>query len=195
MPLEQIIVGGESRARNRTILNIFSFVNIGERAGSGFPLILKAAKEYNYPEPELFNRYNPDVTKLTVYIKKITSEEKLTFESGNLTIESENLTFEGGNLTFEDENLTIESENLTIESKTTNELFKIVNNSNHKNKIKEKLIKIIVLLFEKDYWSRNNVKQILNCSSGTSFNLINYLLELDMVEPVSGHGKGKYKFK
>ena len=41
MPLEQIIVGGESRARNRTILNIFSFVNIGERARSGFPLILK----------------------------------------------------------------------------------------------------------------------------------------------------------
>ena len=41
MPLEQIMVGGESRARNRTILNIFSFVNIGERAGSGFPLILK----------------------------------------------------------------------------------------------------------------------------------------------------------
>ena len=89
----------------------------------------------------------------------------------------------------------IRDENLTIESKTTNELFKKINNSNHKNNVKEKLTKIITSLFEKEYWSRNDVKQILNCSSGTSFNIINYLLELDMVEPISGHGKGKYRFK
>lgn len=55
MPLKQIMLGGESKARNRTILNIFSFVNIGERAGSGYPLILNAAKERNYSNLKVFN--------------------------------------------------------------------------------------------------------------------------------------------
>ena len=71
MPLEQIMLGGESKARNRTILNIFSFVNIGERVGSGYHLILKTTKEGNYHISEVYDMFNPDVTKITIFIKKL----------------------------------------------------------------------------------------------------------------------------
>lgn len=92
MPLEQIMLGGESKARNRTILNIFSFVNIGERAGSGYPLILNAAKEGNYPTPEVYDKFNPDVTKLTIFIKKLPlKDEKLGNNTEILGNEDKNL--------------------------------------------------------------------------------------------------------
>lgn len=76
MPLEQIMLSGEPKARNKTILNIFSFVNIGERAGSGYPSIINAAKDGNYPTPEVYDKFNPDVTKLTIFIKKLASHDE-----------------------------------------------------------------------------------------------------------------------
>lgn len=74
LPLEQIYIGGQSKARNKTILNMFSFVNIGERAGSGFPLILKATKESNFPSPIIYDQFNPDCTILTIFITKVDSK-------------------------------------------------------------------------------------------------------------------------
>ena len=76
IPLNKILLGGTSKARNRTILNIFSYVNIGERAGSGYPLILNATKEGNYPTPELYDEFNPDGTKLIIFIKKIILQDE-----------------------------------------------------------------------------------------------------------------------
>lgn len=63
-PLEKMILGGDSQARNKNILKIFSLVNIGERAGSGFPLILSATEDENLPTPTIEESFNPSQTKL-----------------------------------------------------------------------------------------------------------------------------------
>lgn len=69
IPKNIALLGGTSKARNKNILDIFSYINIGERGGTGIPLIMTATKEENYPNPILEDSFNPDETKLTIYIK------------------------------------------------------------------------------------------------------------------------------
>ena len=42
LPIEQIYQGGESKARNQRMQNMFRMIGYGENLGSGFPLILNA---------------------------------------------------------------------------------------------------------------------------------------------------------
>lgn len=66
MPAEDAFRGGESDARNKTILKMWSLVGVGERAGSGIPAIASACEEFGFPKPELYDEYNPDRTHLII---------------------------------------------------------------------------------------------------------------------------------
>ena len=163
MPIEQIMLGGESKARNRTILNIFSFVNIGERAGSGYHLILKATKEGNYPIPEIYDKFNSDVTKLTIFIKKLPpQDEKLGNETKNL-----------GN-------------NISIPN--------IIDNLKVKQDVKNNL-KTLHNYFKDEIFGNINIQERLKVNKNTATSYIKTLIDNNLIESVTGHGKGKYKFK
>lgn len=71
MSLTKISLRGKVKVKVIIVLNIFSFVNIGEHVGSGYPLILKTTKERNYHISEVYDMFNPDVTKITIFIKKL----------------------------------------------------------------------------------------------------------------------------
>lgn len=62
--------GGESDARNKTIQKMFSLVGIGERAGSGLPLILDTMKSLKYKLPTLNDSFKPERTKLVLHLEK-----------------------------------------------------------------------------------------------------------------------------
>lgn len=70
MPVEKMFKGGESNARNKTILKMFNLVGIGERAGSGFPQIVKACREFYNNEPGISDSFKPDRTTLTIFSVK-----------------------------------------------------------------------------------------------------------------------------
>ena len=67
LPLEQIYQGGESKARNQRIQNMFRMIGYGENLGSGFPLILNAWNEKHWMKPELFEQPELMQVKLTLY--------------------------------------------------------------------------------------------------------------------------------
>lgn len=54
-------------------------------------------------------------------------------------------------------------------------------------------------LFEKfgfeEVFGRSVAMELLNLKSSGASKLLSNLLQADIIEPVSGHGKGKYKFK
>ena len=54
-------------------------------------------------------------------------------------------------------------------------------------------------LFEKfgfdEIFGRSAIMELLELKSSGASKLISNLIQSDMIEPVSGHGKGKYKFK
>lgn len=64
MPLEQIYEGGNSKARNPRIQNMFCMVGFGENIGFGFPKIIAAWNETQWGEPKLKNKVELDEVEL-----------------------------------------------------------------------------------------------------------------------------------
>ena len=72
LPLEHIYMGGESKARNQRIQNMFRMIGYGENLGSGFPLTLNAWNEKHWIKPELIEQPELMQVKLTLYFEKKT---------------------------------------------------------------------------------------------------------------------------
>lgn len=64
--LDTAVGGGVSDPRNSTILKMFNFIDIGERAGSGIPNIYRVWKEEGWASPEYTELMNPDRTVLSL---------------------------------------------------------------------------------------------------------------------------------
>lgn len=69
IPLEQIYHGGESKARNQRMQNMFRMIGYGENLGSGFPLILNAWNERHWMKPELVEQVQLLQVKLILHIQ------------------------------------------------------------------------------------------------------------------------------
>ena len=69
LPIEQIYQGGESKARNQRMQNMFRMIGYGENPGSGFPLILNAWNEKHWIRPELVEQPELMQVKLTLYFE------------------------------------------------------------------------------------------------------------------------------
>ena len=69
LPIEQIYRGGESKARNQRMQNMFRMIGYGENLGSGFPLILNAWNEKYWLKPELLEQLDLMQVKLTLHIQ------------------------------------------------------------------------------------------------------------------------------
>lgn len=65
------MVGGESDPRNKSLMNMFNLINIGERAGSGVPNIFNVWNDEGFVEPEIEERFDSERTVLTLsFVKK-----------------------------------------------------------------------------------------------------------------------------
>ena len=64
--MKAALSGGVSDPRNATMAKIFSFVEIGERAGSGLPKILAGWKACGLPEPTITESFDPDQTIMSL---------------------------------------------------------------------------------------------------------------------------------
>lgn len=68
VPVEKVIKGGYSDARNKAIMKMFSLIGYSERAGSGIPQIYAVWKENGWPEPKIIQEFNHDRTTLELEI-------------------------------------------------------------------------------------------------------------------------------
>lgn len=67
---EQMLRGGISDPRNKTLLKMFNLIGIGERAGSGVPDIYAVWEKEGWCAPEIEEQYVPDRTVLTLSLEK-----------------------------------------------------------------------------------------------------------------------------
>ena len=75
LPIEQIYQGGESKARNQRMQNMFRMIGYGENLGSGFPLILNAWNDKHWMKPELVEQPELMQVKLTLYLENETNQD------------------------------------------------------------------------------------------------------------------------
>lgn len=75
--LESIFKGGNSKSRNPRIQKMFTFIGLGEGAGSGFPKILSAWNEQNWRIPELKEDNNLNQVSLKLWMASMLPEDCL----------------------------------------------------------------------------------------------------------------------
>jgi predicted HTH transcriptional regulator len=77
---KQMLRGGISDPRNKTLMKMFNLIGIGERAGSGIPDIYQVWEDEGWAEPKFEEQYNPDRTILTLSFAK-SDDKKATIKS------------------------------------------------------------------------------------------------------------------
>jgi len=78
----QMLKGGISEPRNKTIMKMFNLIKIGERAGSGVPDIFDAWEEEGWVPPMVEEQYRPDRTILTLGFEK-NGDKKSAIKTGD----------------------------------------------------------------------------------------------------------------
>ena len=88
--LQAALSGGISDPRNSTMLKMFNFIDIGERAGSGIPNIFRVWKEQKWNAPTFTEAFDPDRITLLLPLSK-TDDKKATIKTDDKkpTIKSE----------------------------------------------------------------------------------------------------------
>lgn len=74
LPFEQIRAGGQSECRNPGVQHIFRLVGLGERAGSGYPAILRAWREQHWRSPQLREDVERQETRLVLSLESLLPE-------------------------------------------------------------------------------------------------------------------------
>ena len=69
--LDEAINGGISDPRNSGLIKMFSLINIGERAGSGLPMIFKAWIGTDFAMPDITEKENPDRVCLMLPVESL----------------------------------------------------------------------------------------------------------------------------
>lgn len=67
---DQMLKGGISDPRNKTLIKMFNLIGIGEHAGNGVPDIFAIWDEYGWDTPVIEEQFNPDRTILTLTFTK-----------------------------------------------------------------------------------------------------------------------------
>jgi predicted HTH transcriptional regulator len=71
----EALSGGVSSPRNAVILKMFNLLDIGERTGSGIPLIFKSWADEGYSKPRYAERLSPDRSALTLPLSQAAGEK------------------------------------------------------------------------------------------------------------------------
>ena len=122
---------------------------------------------------------------LEVFLRNLLLNEKNELHNRNLHISG---LLNGGKVDIESKKVDIQDKEVDIE--------RIL--SEKRSNFSIKTIVHIYRLFEKfgydEVFGRSAVMELLELKSSGASKLLSNLVEADIIEPVSGHGKGKYKF-
>lgn len=77
LPIEDIMNGGNSRARNPRIQNMLRMIGFGDNIGSGYPTILRAWKDEHWRKPTLLDRTELRQVDLTMPMISLLPESVL----------------------------------------------------------------------------------------------------------------------
>ncbi len=83
----QMLKGGISDPRNKSLMKMFNLIGIGERAGSGVPDIYSVWEDQGWEPPEVIEEYGPDRTILKLsFVKKVlikNGDKKTAIKNGD----------------------------------------------------------------------------------------------------------------
>lgn len=202
-----------SRRRNPVIADIFSRMKFMERRGSGFKKIKEAYRTAANYRPELEPKFYSNATSFRVTLYNLNYREPIVelehsapaysrlMEYQNLLLAYQNQLFEYQNQLFEEAKTGVSEGKRLFEGEKTvvseqKQLFdRTLNGLNISSNAKEKIMQLYRNFGNDLIFSRADVMQIVGVTSSPAGDLINKMKNAHLIEPVMGHGKGKYRFK
>lgn len=160
-----------STRRNPVLADVFARLGYMERQGSGFRKITEAYYAAHNFRAELEPKFYSDVTSFQVTLYNL--------NYGQTAASSENQSFEEQKPVVSGENQLFETLLLNLKAKKTT---------------KETIIKLYHQFGFDTAFARADIMQLSGVTSSPAGALIDKLKAAGFVEPVSGQGKGKYKF-
>ncbi len=157
-------------------------MNYMERRGSGFKKIKSDYRTaFNY-RPEAEPKFYSDSSSFWVTLYNLnynSSGEKVSPGNKKLAFEGKKLAFEGEKLAFEDENVAFEENvsSVLASRPTIEKTMRLFNEYGYDNP-----------------FSRADIINEFRIASSSAGYLLNKLQNVNIIESVSGHGKGKYHF-
>ena len=148
---EQMMRGGISDARNKTIMKMFNLLGYGEKAGSGIPMIIQATEEAGLPTPEVSENIEFDRTLFTIYLKpKVNLEngeapDNLKTGGSSIKTPPDNAKNAGDNARIVEDNAKIAGDNAKIagdNAENAGDNAKIVEDNAETSKNNEKFLAI-----------------------------------------------------
>lgn len=182
------------------IADIFSRMNYMERRGSGFKKIKDDYRQAVNYRPELEPRFYSDAASFWVilynlnYQVPIDGTKKQMFEDGKTVVSEQKPSVEGGKTVVSEQKPSIEGgETVVTDPKQLfeNQISKLFISA----KTKENMVQLYEQLGTGTIFSRADVMRIIGITSSPAGTLINKLRMADLLQPVAGSGKGKYRFK
>lgn len=174
-----------SKRRNPIIADIFSRMHYMERRGSGFRKIKTDYHNAINFIPELEPEFSSTPTSFFVtlynlnYCVPVKSAENMSAETEKVTFEAEKATFHMKKVAFEAEKAAFECYLSSIKANVPT---------------KEKAATLFNEYMFETIFSRADIMKKFNMASSSAGKMLNKLKDFGIIEPVSGYGKGKYRF-
>ena len=114
----------------------------------------------------------------------------------NPAIQDKNPAIQDKNPAIQDENPAIQGENPAIQDKKLDigTIKELVAKQNYFIRTEQKLLEVYHSIDANQIFGAPEVKQILDCTSTVSKDIMKKLRDMDIVVEVKGMGKGKYRF-
>lgn len=134
------------------------------------------------------------VQKFQVSEKSHLNPERLNLDIGDENLDNERLNLDIGDVNLDDEDKKSDFEVPKDIKQNEVDVLGIIKRSDYSNTIQKALLDIYDLYFN-TVFGRNNIVSSLRVSNAAGTNYIKYLLDIHVIEPVRGKGKGRYRFR
>lgn len=173
---------------------MFREIGLADELGSGMRNTYKFTKLYSGGEPQFTEG---DVFRTVIPLSEIATMKSGPGEKDEKSVfEGEKSVFKGGKSVFGDEKSVFEGENRPIQegNLTIDEIKSILETCNYSVPTKRKIMKVYKELGGNQIFSASDVVTILNCAPSTAGIIMTKLKDIQVITPVKGKGKGKYRF-
>lgn len=164
-----------SKRRNPVIADVFSRMNYMERRGSGFKKIKEDYHNAFNFRPELEPKFYSDISSFIVTLYNL-----------NYSVPVERVSVDPKKVVIGEENVLIEAQKLSIQ--------KAINNLDARKNTKVNAMHLFNQMGIDGIFGRSDIMEIVGISITAAGNLLAKLKDADLIQAVSGYGKGKYKF-
>ena len=183
-----------TRYRNRRIGEFLKELDLAEGRNTGMPAIIRACEGNGSPLPRF--ETDEDRRQLRVVLPihpaflagyEAPNAENNPFAVQKPSVESEKQGIEGEKPSIGGRKPSIDTVKPSIEN--TLSMFRL------SKKVYSNIVRLYESIGEGEVFGRSRVMEVLSLSNGPAGELLARMLTYDLIIPVTGQGKGKYRFK